>query len=313
VIKSPRIARRAHMIVINLILVLAGVQVVRADSPTIAPPGDPAPPPPAPSGNFLSSLKQAFKQDLDNEVVRGHFDVGSPPDSHRYYCVVDPKTGRREENGVGGQPFVRRDGMTGIKSGAVAFFSCFDAERQGLLVTSGYVLSAGTKAAMTAAAVEPKTPVIAPVPIAVTTSLESGVPASDLDQSEIRAAFDRFINGQNAHDPTVVASVLLDSSDFVWAQTSGKSIWSRGNTMKAFQEDWTGAWKLEPQSRELRIAAIAPGVAMLITPLLLTQGSAGEEPFTTPIRWAAVFVKITAGWRIGSILTTPYKEWVPIK
>jgi quercetin dioxygenase-like cupin family protein len=96
-----------------------------------------------PTGSFFSSLKQAFKQDIDHEVVRGHFDVGMAPDTHRYYCLVDPKTGKKETNGVGGQPVLRSDGMTGIKEGAVSFYSCADAEQQGNLVTTGYVLSAG--------------------------------------------------------------------------------------------------------------------------------------------------------------------------
>ncbi len=95
-----------------------------------------------PQESFFSSLKQAFKQDFDHEVVRGHFDVGSPPDAHRYYCLVDTKTGKREPNGVAGQPALRTDGMTGIKAGAVSLYSCVSAEQQGILVTAGYVLSA---------------------------------------------------------------------------------------------------------------------------------------------------------------------------
>jgi hypothetical protein len=94
------------------------------------------------TGSFFSSLKQAFKQDFDHEVVRGHFDVGSPPDAHRYYCLVDANTGKSEANGVGGQPVLRADGMTGIKAGAVSLYSCVNAEQQGILVTTGYVLSA---------------------------------------------------------------------------------------------------------------------------------------------------------------------------
>ncbi|HEV7614275.1 MAG TPA: hypothetical protein VGO37_20535 [Steroidobacteraceae bacterium] len=98
------------------------------------------------AGGFLSSLKQAFNHDFDHDVVRGHFDVGTPPDTHRYYCLVDAKTGKREANGVGGQPVLRPDGMTTIKSGAVSFYSCDNAERQGNLVTAGYPLIPGAGA-----------------------------------------------------------------------------------------------------------------------------------------------------------------------
>src|SRR5882672_10417581 len=104
-----------------------------------------------PRENFFSSLKQAFKQDLDREVVRGHFDVGSPPDTHRYYCLVDAKTGKSEANGVAGEPVLRPDGMTGIKAGAVSFYSCATVEQQGILVTTGYTLSQGLRSKAAAA------------------------------------------------------------------------------------------------------------------------------------------------------------------
>jgi hypothetical protein len=96
-----------------------------------------------PQQSFLSSLKQAFNKDFDREVVRGHFDLGSPPNVHRYYCLVDPKTRKREPNGVLGEPVPVHDGMIGIKAGSVSLYSCADAEKQGMLVTTGYVSSVG--------------------------------------------------------------------------------------------------------------------------------------------------------------------------
>jgi len=106
-----------------------------------------------PTGSFFSSLKQALRQDLNYEVVRGHFDVGSPPDTHRFYCLIDTRSGRKEGYGVGGETFVRPDGMTGLKAGGVAPDSCDKAEQQGILVTTGYVLKLGPKAASNAAAI----------------------------------------------------------------------------------------------------------------------------------------------------------------
>jgi hypothetical protein len=96
-----------------------------------------------PQDSFFSSLKQAFNKDFDHEVVRGHFDQGSAPNGHRYYCLVDPKTGKRETNGVLGQTFAMPGGMTGIKDSSVSLYRCADAERQGLLVTAGYAVGAG--------------------------------------------------------------------------------------------------------------------------------------------------------------------------
>jgi hypothetical protein len=120
---------------------------------------------PVPRESIFSSVKQAFKQDFDREVVRGHFDVGSPPDAHRYYCLVDAKTGKSQPNGVPGQLAKRPDGMTGIKATAVSVYSCASAEEQGILVTTGYVLN-GAAARTTAPASPTQRPAGAPPPSA---------------------------------------------------------------------------------------------------------------------------------------------------
>jgi hypothetical protein len=94
-----------------------------------------------PQDGFFSSLKQSLKQGYDQEAVRGHFDLGSTPNVRRYYCLVDIKTGQREPNAVVGEPIPMAGGLTGIKSSAVSFYRCAAAEQQGMLVTTGYVLS----------------------------------------------------------------------------------------------------------------------------------------------------------------------------
>jgi hypothetical protein len=99
--------------------------------------------PSLPQDSFFGTLKQAFNKDFDHEVVRGHFDQGSAPNIRRYYCLVDPKTGKRETNGVLGQTFSMPGGMTGIKDSSVSLYRCADAEKQGLLVTGGYSVGAG--------------------------------------------------------------------------------------------------------------------------------------------------------------------------
>jgi hypothetical protein len=141
VVTSQRISRFAQSYVVGFLLCVGGGAL---GDDTVGP-----------TGGFLSSLKQAFNHDFDHDVVRGHFDVGTPPDTHRYYCLVDAKTGKREMNGVGGQPVLRPDGMTTIKSGAVSFHSCDNAERQGVLVTAGYPLIPGADAEIPRAAPAP--------------------------------------------------------------------------------------------------------------------------------------------------------------
>ncbi|MDB6086534.1 MAG: hypothetical protein JWN43_4415 [Gammaproteobacteria bacterium] len=142
-----------------------------ADPPAGTDTGASAPP----QESFFSSLKQAFKQDFDHAVVRGHFDVGTPPDTHRYYCLADVKTGKRQPNGVAGQPVSRPDGMTGIKASAVSLYSCVSAEQQGQLITTGYVLSAA--AAGTSTASSPAAPAAAAGPAAAAAPAQTRAPA----------------------------------------------------------------------------------------------------------------------------------------
>jgi hypothetical protein len=141
------------------------------------------------------------------------------------------------------------------------------------------------------------------------TTLVADTSSDTTMQSEVKAAFSLFVAGQNTHDASVVSAVLLKSRDFVWAQGGGNSIWGFDKAMAAWKSAWDGSWHLEPQQNELRIARIAPGISLLITPLLLTEGDPGEQPSTDPVRWAGVFVKTANGWHISSLIITPYPDW----
>jgi hypothetical protein len=125
---------------VGLAGILACGSGVLADQPAASSAGANELPNSMPQDGLVSSIKQSLKQG-DQDVVRGHFDLGSPPNVHRYYCLVDPKSGALEPNGVLGDPISRADGMTGIKSNAVSLYRCTKAEQQGIFVTDGYVLS----------------------------------------------------------------------------------------------------------------------------------------------------------------------------
>jgi hypothetical protein len=94
--------------------------------------------------------------------VRGHFDLGTPPNSHRYYCLVDTKTRIREPNGVLGQPVPMPDGTTGLKIDSVSLYGCDKAEKLGLLITAGYLLKDPVAGTAAAAPATPPTPAPAP-------------------------------------------------------------------------------------------------------------------------------------------------------
>jgi hypothetical protein len=329
-----RISRCALQLAGSLLLLTAAADGARADPPAsaAAPAAGSAPGEVSEvKGGFLSTFTQAFKEDFDREAVRGHFDTGSAPDTHRYYCLVNPKTGRNEPNAVSGQTVSRRDGTTGVSGVAVSPLSCADAEQKGLLITSGYVLPRGApsaKAGVSGNAVPPPAqpaaaaapvaappsavaaaavaaPAVATAPAAVAVPTAPAAAADNGAQWEIMAVYSRFIAGQNAHDRAAVAAVLLDSQDFVWTPYGGEAVWGYREALEAFERQWQGTWKLEPQLKGLRIASVAADTAVLVTPLLLTQGKPGADAATVTVSWGGVFVRTQTGWRLASIFVTP--------
>lgn len=143
-----------------------------------------APLPTLPQENFFSSVKQSLRMGYDHEVVRGHFDLGTPPNSHRYYCLLDTKTRAKEPNGVLGQPMPLPDGTTALKVDSVSLYGCDNAEKQGILVTTGYLLktSNGSVAAQQPHPPPPPPPAaalaVAAAPVQTPPPLAVPVPAS---------------------------------------------------------------------------------------------------------------------------------------
>lgn len=142
-----------------------------------------------PQDGFFSSIKQNLREG-EQEVVRGHFDLGAPPNVRRYYCLVDPKTGRREPNGVTGEPVTRPDGMTGIKIDAVSMYACTKAEQKGYLVSTGYVLHLPRQARAEPAPSASPTP--APPPQPPPAPISSAPPAVAMAQVPARMPADRI-------------------------------------------------------------------------------------------------------------------------
>jgi Domain of unknown function (DUF4440) len=227
-------------VAVSLLLLLGSGSAATADPPPTSAGGVAGGAPPATQGGFLSSLKQAFSQDIDRAVVWGHFDVGSPPNTHRFYCLIDPKTGKREPNGVAGEPFRRRDGTTGLKGPAVSPVSCAAAEQKGILVTADYrVKSAGSgesppppvqktapaaAPAPTAARVPEAFVPPAPAPATAPTPAASAAPAmSSAEPAEDRGylwqAESDWAESLATHDASVLERILAD--DFIGVHADG--------------------------------------------------------------------------------------------
>jgi hypothetical protein len=169
-----------------IVLFLGVCNAVLADPPAATPAGAAdgtsyVNPTTLPQENFFSSIKESLRLGFDHEEVRGHFDLGTPPNSHRYYCLVDTKTRVREPNGVLGQPVPMPDGTTGLKIDSVSLYGCDKAEKQGMLVTAGYLLKAPVAGAAAAAPTSPPQAPPAPAPLAPAPSppaLAAAVPSA---------------------------------------------------------------------------------------------------------------------------------------
>jgi hypothetical protein len=250
---------------------------------------------PAPTGNFISSLKQSFHQDYDHEVVRGHFDVGTPPNSHRYYCLVDPKTGKPEANGVAGTLIPRRDGMTGVQGASVSFYSCSDAESKGLLVTSDYQVT------MEKVSQQPKAPASPALASVTPASPAMAEPSLKLSTTDPMATLRSFIDAYNSGDSTALQSLLVESTEFAWVQPDGSTVWGRQAASEAVQASRSEGAQFQLQTDDRHTIALASKTAILIAKLRLTRTS--QDPRV--IRCSGVMVQTSNGWRIASLFMTP--------
>lgn len=243
------VMRNPWTIAVSLLLLCSAFDIALADPPATAGGTGAAGSSSQTQGGFFSSLKQALNQDVDREVVWGHFDVGSPPDTHRFYCLMDPKTGKREPNGVAGDTFVRRDGTTGLRRPAVSPTTCAEAEQKGILVTSDYVVKGGAGTPKSAVAPAEKSasvaapapgaapasntvsmPAAAPAPAAAPIAVAASAPARstaapmsnadrDADKAYIRKAESEWGESEVSRDASVLERIL--SEDFVGVDVDG--------------------------------------------------------------------------------------------
>ncbi|MFI5376181.1 MAG: YybH family protein [Candidatus Rokuibacteriota bacterium] len=130
------------------------------------------------------------------------------------------------------------------------------------------------------------------------TSAEAGA------DDEIRAALERFVAAQNAHDVRLVADLLWDSPQFLWI-TRGTAIWGRPAALTRFDSLYQGTWRLEPELADLRITHLAESVAEIHVPIVFSIGPAGQEPQKTRFLMNQVLVRTGNGWKVATILPIP--------
>jgi ketosteroid isomerase-like protein len=123
-------------------------------------------------------------------------------------------------------------------------------------------------------------------------------------EDEVRAAFDRFVQVQNAHDAKALEALLADSPQFLWI-TRGAAVWGRDAALQRFARNYEGTWRLDPEPASVRVAPISNDVAQLHAAVQFTVGAPGQPAQVTRFLLNQVLVKSGGAWRVISIFPIP--------
>ena len=134
-------------------------------------------------------------------------------------------------------------------------------------------------------------------------AVQAGAAAAS-PEIEVRAAFEKFVQVQNAHDTKALDGLLADSPQFLWI-SRGTVIWGRDAAMQRFAKLHEGTWKLDPEFASLRVVPMGNDVAELHVPVLFTIGAPGQPPQTTRMFLNQVLVRSGGDWRVMSIFPVP--------
>ena len=123
-------------------------------------------------------------------------------------------------------------------------------------------------------------------------------------EDEVRAAFDRFVQVQNAHDAKALEPLLVDSPNFLWI-TRGNAVWGSDAALQRFAKLYEGTWRLDPEPGSVRVVPVSEGVAQLHAAVQFTIGPPNQAPQSTRFLLNQVLVKSGGVWRIISIFPIP--------
>lgn len=121
---------------------------------------------------------------------------------------------------------------------------------------------------------------------------------------EVRAAFERFVQVQNAHDTKALEGLLADSPRFIWI-TRGTVVWGREAALQRFSKLYEGTWRLDPEYGSLQVVPVSDTVAQLHVPVQFTTGATGQPAQVTRLFLNQVLVKSAGAWRVISIFPVP--------
>jgi uncharacterized protein (TIGR02246 family) len=123
-------------------------------------------------------------------------------------------------------------------------------------------------------------------------------------EGDVRAAFERFVQVQNAHDAKALEALLADSPQFLWI-TRGTVVWGREAALQRFAKLYEGTWRLDPDAGSVRVVPVSDTVAQVHATVHFTTGASGQPPQVTRALLNQVLVKSDGAWRVMSIFPIP--------
>jgi uncharacterized protein (TIGR02246 family) len=120
-------------------------------------------------------------------------------------------------------------------------------------------------------------------------------------EDEVKVVFAKATAALNAHDLKAVGEIIQDSPQTLWI-TPGGALWGRDAILQQFAEDFRGTFVVEPNYNEVRVIELAPGVAQVFAPLVLTVARPGQTVQARPsFLTNQIYVKAADGWKLASI------------
>jgi hypothetical protein len=110
-------------------------------------------------------------------------------------------------------------------------------------------------------------------------------------QDEVSATFRQFVAAQNARDETALTPLLRAGPEFLWVTTTAMTVWGRDAAMARFRTNWQGQWHLAPDYDALRVAEVAPDVALLHVPVMAIFAPHGQPVTPNAVKWNGIFAR----------------------
>lgn len=131
-------------------------------------------------------------------------------------------------------------------------------------------------------------------------------------EAELRTAYRRLVDAENAHDLATVRELFLDSPTTLLV----------AKTRTAEEGDWAGFWGYEtvvshigdlfsgvfvilPDYARERVALLGSDVAQTYVPLQIAVGYAGQSGTPKPFLMIIDWVRVGHGWKIASDIAIP--------